>query len=72
MDTRRNFISSDGKMARNSYDEFFAIGQLIKHQDEEAGNATIVSFEINAEINEVRVNTDKGFAHIDFITAIED
>lgn len=67
---RQNFISTDGKCVKNSYDEYFTVGDLVKHDDEEAGTATILSFEINHERNEVKAHTDKGYCHIDFITKV--
>lgn len=68
IETRQNFISVDGKTVINSYGDYFTIGQKVNHDDETAGKATIISFEPNVEKNEIRVNTDKGFAHIDFIS----
>jgi len=64
---RQNFISVDKKTVINSYGEYFVIGEKVKHQDDDAGEATIFSFESNVEKNEIRVNTDKGYAHIDFL-----
>jgi len=68
--TRQNFISTDGKTVRNSYGEFFTVGELVKHQDETVGEATIKSFEPVVEMNEVQVTTDKGYAFIDFLVKI--
>jgi hypothetical protein len=66
----QNFISVDGKTARNSYDEFFAVGEVVIHQDEDVGEATILSFEPDKDKNEVRANTNKGYAYIDFLVKI--
>ena len=66
----QNFISVDGKTARNSYGDFFNVGDVVEHQDNEAGTATILSFEPSVEKNEVWANTDKGYAFIDFISKI--
>ncbi len=67
IETRQNFISVDGKTARNSYGEFFTVGEIVKHQDKEVGTATIETFELNIEQNEIKVFTDKGYAHVDFL-----
>lgn len=64
---KRNFTSTDKKEAINSFDVRFAIGDIVIHQDEKAGEATIISFEVDEETNEVKVHTDKGYAHIDFL-----
>ena len=67
IETKQNFISVDEKIVRNSYGEFFTIGEKVKHEDEEVGIATIVSFEADEEKNEIKVTIDKGYAHIDFL-----
>ena len=66
--TRQNFISTDGKTVRNSYDQYFTVGDLVSHQDPSVGKATIISFEPVGSQNEVRALTDKGYAYIDFIS----
>lgn len=71
LETNQNFISVDKKTVRNSYGEFFTVGQTVRHDDNNAGTATIISFEPIEERNEIRVHTDKGYAHIDFITHID-
>lgn len=63
----QNYISVDGKCARNSYNEYFAHGDEVRHEDDQVGTATIISFEPIIERNEIRVKTDKGYAHLDFI-----
>ena len=68
--TRQNFISVDGISARNSFDTYFTVGDVVSHQDTEVGTATIIGFELDIPRNEVRVNTDRGYAHIDFIDKI--
>lgn len=67
METKQNFISVDGKTARNSYNEFFSVGETVKHEDDSAGSATILRFEVDKEMNEVKAHTDKGYSHIDFL-----
>jgi len=71
IETKQNFISVDGKTARSSYGDFFTIGETVKHEDLEAGIATIISFKPDVESNEVIVNTDEGFAHLDFLVKID-
>jgi hypothetical protein len=65
--TKQNFISVDKKTAMSSYGEFFSVGETVRHDDANAGTATIVSFEPEVDKNEVKVITDKGHTHIDFI-----
>ena len=67
----RNFISTDKKVAINSYGECFVVGEMVAHQDSDVGQAIITSFEVNEIMNEVKVNTDKGYAHIDFLIKLE-
>lgn len=64
---KQNFISVDKQTVINSYDEVYTVGETVLHEDKEAGNATILSFEPSESKNEVIVNTDKGYAHIDFL-----
>ena len=68
LDLRCNFISVDHKIARNSYGEFFKIGDEVGHEGgEEDDLAKILSFELDEESNEVKANTTNGWSHIDFI-----
>ena len=62
-----NYIAADKRSAINTNGEILTIGDIVEHDDTEAGKATIISFEINEEIGEVKAITDKGYAHIDFI-----
>ena len=48
--TNQNFISVDKKTARNSYGEFFSVGETVGH-DGAADTATILSFE--AEVDNI-------------------
>jgi hypothetical protein len=68
--TEQNFISVDKNTVRNSYGEFFTVGETVSHQDAEVGTSTIISFEPIVDRNEIRVHTDKGYAHIDFLNKI--
>lgn len=70
IEKRQNFISVDQKTVINSYGEYFVVGEQVKHEDKDAGEATIISFEPSIEKNEIRVNTDKGYAHIDFLVKV--
>ncbi len=63
---KQNFISVDSKTVRNSYGDFFTVGQVVAHEGSD-DTATIISFETEIEENEIKVITDKGHAHIDFI-----
>lgn len=66
LELRQNFISVDSTIARDSYGSYFKIGDEVGH---EGSNdfATILSFEIDKESQEVKVNTSKGHCHLDFI-----
>lgn len=68
---KQNFISVDKKTIRTSYGEFFQVGEIVEHEDHEAGKATIISFEAVIEENEIMVNTDKGFCHADFLVKLK-
>lgn len=65
-DKKQNFISVDGKTVRNSYGQFFTVGEVVGHEGA-SDTATILSFEPVTEENEIRVITTKGHAHIDFL-----
>lgn len=64
---RKNFISVDKESALSSYGTRFEVGEEIAHEDGEVGQAIIEAFEAIEEDNEVRVYTNKGWAHLDFI-----
>ena len=64
----QNFISVDKKTARNSYGDFFEIGDIVEHQDKTTGKAIISSFEIDVKMNEIKAFTSKGYAALDFIS----
>lgn len=64
---RCNFINALETMAINSYGEVFKIGAQVGHEDKNAPNATIESFDVDKESNEIIAFTDKGFCHIDFM-----
>ncbi len=68
---RMNFISTDKTLARDSYGEYFKVGEVVEHEDDTVGSATILSFEIDEEYNEVKVITDKGWAHLDFLVKLD-
>lgn len=53
---------------RNSYGEEFEIGQMVCHEDDKVGTATILGFEMSPTYQpEIRAITDKGYAHINFL-----
>lgn len=66
----QNFISANGKTARDSLGTFFTVGEEVKHQDESVGTAVIQRFEPIPDRNEVRVHTNKGYAHLDFLVKL--
>lgn len=70
MDLRQNFLSMNGKVARDSYGNFYKVGETVSHEDQTVGEAVILSFEPNEDIDEVKVITTKGYAHLDFLTKV--
>ena len=62
-----NYIAANKQSAINTTGEVLSVGNRVAHQDKDAGEAIIQSFEINEEVGEVKAITDKGYAHIDFI-----
>lgn len=66
LDLRCNFISVDYKIARNSYGDFFKVGEEVGHESNDE-TAIIQSFSLDEESNEVKAWTNLGWAHIDFI-----
>ena len=65
--TNQNFISTDFRTVRNSYGNFFTIGEEVEHEDDEAGKAIITGFGLDIPSNEIMVYTTKGFTHLDFV-----
>ena len=66
----KNFISADKKQAINSYGHVFIVETVVEHDDKEAGEAKIIRFEVDINMNEITAITDKGAAHIDFLNNI--
>ena len=64
---KQNFLSVDGKTARNSYGDFFNVGEEVSHQDQEAGRSVILRFEAKKIENEITAYTSEGYAHLDFL-----
>lgn len=62
-----NYIAVDKKSAISSYGQEFNVGEVVSHDDKQVGEATILSFELDESTLEVKVNTTKGWAHLDFI-----
>lgn len=71
VNNRKDFLSVDGETAISAHGEIFNIGDLVEHEDTEAGQANIISFELDKKSNDVRANTEKGWARICFITKIQ-
>lgn len=68
--SKQNFISVDKSAAVSSWGEYFGIGELVSHEDNDADTATILGFELDIESNEVKVITDKGWTHLDFLVKL--
>ena len=68
---KQNFISADFKTARNSYDDYFIIVEIVIHKDETVGEAIIKSFSIDSNMNEIKVITSKGYAYLDFLVKLK-
>lgn len=64
----QNFLSTDKKTARDSYGEFYTIGEEVGHEGAPDGEmATIYGFVEEIEANEIKVFTSKGNCHLDFL-----
>lgn len=67
-DLRVNFISTNYQIAINSDGDYFRIGDKVHHEGAPENEIGIIEkFEIDNESEEVKVFTDKGHCHIDFI-----
>ena len=64
---RKNFLSADGQTAISSYGEVFEVGAQVGHEDKNAPNTFIESFDVDKESGEVLAFTTDGFCHIDFM-----
>lgn len=69
--SKQDFISVDKKTALNAYGVFFTVGEEVGHEGSE-DTATIVSFEADTEMNEVKVNTTRGWGNIDFLIKLDE
>ena len=69
-EVRKNFLSVDKQHAISSYGQLFVVGEVVGHDDEKAGQAKITSFEFDEKSNEVKANTEKGYAHLDFLVKL--
>lgn len=72
INNRVDFLSVCGTKAISAHGELFTIGDVVEHEDEEAGIATIERFEFDTESMDVRAYTDKGWARICFISKINE
>ena len=70
LENRQNYLSVDEKTAMSGNGDFFKIGEKVKHDGAGEEQATIQSFICDKDRNEIRVNTDKGYAHIDFLVKL--
>ena len=68
---RQDYLSVDKLTAISSNGEILGVGDLVEHDDKEAGTAIIQSFAFDYESNEVIANTEKGSAHISFIFKVK-
>jgi NADH dehydrogenase FAD-containing subunit len=71
VENRTDYLSVDKSKAISAHGEIFTVGDLVKHDDKEAGTATIQSFAFDYESNDVIANTEKGSARICFITKVK-
>ena len=70
-EVRKNFLSVDKQHAISSYGQLFVVGEVVGHDEgEKAGQAKIMSFEFDEKSNEVKANTEKGYAHLDFLVKL--
>lgn len=70
IDNRKDFLSVDKLTAISAQGEIFTVGDLVEHDDENAGQAIIKHFELDEKSNEVKAITDNGWAHICFISKV--
>jgi hypothetical protein len=68
---KQNFVSADHKTAISSDGEYFQVGDIVEHQDVEAGQATIQKFGIENQKHEIIARTDKGYAGLDYLIKIK-
>ena len=67
---KQNFISGDSKTARDSYGNYFTVGEVVGHQAVPE-TAKILRFTPDVESNEINAITDRGSAHLDFLIKLE-
>lgn len=69
LDLRQNFLSMDKKIAMDSFGVFYRIGDVVKHEGSKNPKETAVieKFSIDKKSEEIKVNTNKGHCHLDFI-----
>lgn len=71
VENKTDYLSVDKTKAISAHGEIFTIGDLVEHDDKEAGTATIQSFAFDYESNDVVANTEKGSARICFISKVK-
>ena len=70
VENRVDYLSVDKSKAISAHGEIFTVGDLVEHEDKNAGTATIQSFVFDFETNDVVANTEKGSARICFINKV--
>jgi hypothetical protein len=70
VENRIDYLSIDKYKAISAHGEIFTIGDLVEHEDKEAGTATIQSFSLDYKSNDVVATTEKGSARICFISKV--
>jgi hypothetical protein len=67
LNKHQNFLSVDSSTAINSYREYFVVGEKIMYREIGTEKATILNFILDKHKNRIIVNTNKGWAHLDFV-----
>lgn len=67
LEMQQNFISVNGLIARDSYGNYFKIGEEVGHDGAEEGDTAIIEkFEVIPN-DEIKVYTTKGHCRLDFL-----
>ena len=68
---RKDYISVDKQTVISGDGEILNIGDIVNHDDENAGTAIIKSFDLDIQTNDIIAITDKGKARICYLTKIK-
>jgi hypothetical protein len=68
--SKRNFISPDNQVARDSYGNFYKVGELVGHSDPEEHRTAVILEFIPENSDEVSAITTLGLTHIDFLVKL--